>query len=345
MRREALNAHIRDRGLFFPLDPGVDATLGGMAATRASGTNAVRFGTMREVVLGLTVVTPSGEIVHTGGRARKSAAGYDLTALYLSSEGTLGVIAELQLRLFGIPEEIAAAVCQFPDLKSAVDAVILILQLGVPVARVELMDERQMEASIRFSGLEGFDTRPALFFEFHGAPAGVAEQIEQVRGVTGSFAASDLAWATTTEDRTRLWKARHDAYWTARRLTPGKETVVTDACVPISRLTDCIIESRAEAETQGFAATVIGHVGDGNFHMMIPFDPASRDERARAKGLAHSVARRAIAYGGTCTGEHGIGLHRIEVLAEQYGQATTLMGQVKRALDPHGIMNPGKIFA
>ena len=341
--REALNHHIRDQGLFFPLDPGANASLGGMAATRASGTNAVRYGTMREVTLGLTVVTPQGEIIRTGGRARKSAAGYDLTRLYIGSEGTLGIITELRLRLFGVPEAIAAASLQFPTLSQAVDAVVAVMQAQIPVARIELLDALQMQACIHYSKLSGFEAAPTLFVEFHGSPAGVAEQVEAVRDLTSAFGGSAFSFATATEDRNAMWKARHSAYHAARALAPGKDSFTTDACVPISRLAECIAESAAEAVELGLTAPIVGHVGDGNFHMLVLFDPADPQERARADRLADSVSRRAIRLGGTCTGEHGIGVHKLGVLAEEHGAgAVAVMQRIKAALDPHGIMNPGK---
>lgn len=341
--REALNHAIRDQGLFFPLDPGANATLGGMAATRASGTNAVRYGTMREVTLGLTVVTPQGEIIRTGGRARKSSAGYDLTRLYIGSEGTLGVITELQLRLFGIPETISAATVQFDSLAAAVETVMAVMQSQIPVARIELLDALQMEACIRWSKLDGFAARPTLFLEFHGSPSGVAEQIGQVRDLADAFGGSAFAFAHSTEDRNRLWRARHEAYHAARGLQPGKDSFATDACVPISRLADCIAESEAEAKALGLVTPIVGHVGDGNFHMLVLFDPADTEERARADRLAAGIAERAIRMGGTCTGEHGIGIHKLEALRLEHGDgAVAVMRGIKAALDPHGIMNPGK---
>jgi len=341
--REALNHAIRADGLFFPLDPGANATLGGMAATRASGTNAVRYGTMREVTLGLTVVTPQGKIIRTGGRARKSSAGYDLTRLYIGSEGTLGIITELQLRVFGIPETISAAQVQFETLSSAVEAVMAIMQIGVPMARIELLDAVQMGACIAWSKLSGLAAAPTLFLEFHGSPASVAEQIETVRGVIDDFGGSAFAFAHTTEARTTMWRARHEAYHAARGLAPGKDSFTTDACVPISRLADCIAESHAEAESLGLVVPIVGHVGDGNFHMMVLFDPADASERARADQLAESVSARAIRMGGTCTGEHGIGMHKLDALVSEHGVgAIAVMQAVKAALDPNGIMNPGK---
>jgi len=340
--REQVNAQLKGTGLFFPIDPGADATIGGMAATRASGTNAVRYGTMRENVLGLTVVTADGRIIRTGGRARKSSAGYDLTRLFVGAEGTLGVITEIQLRLYGVPEAIVSAVCQFPDLGSAVNTVIAAMQTGIPVARIELLDDVQMEACIRYSRLEGFEARPTLFFEFHGSPSGVQEQAEALQAITGEFRGSAYQWASQPEDRSRLWKARHAAFYAALALKPGTVGFATDACVPISRLADCILETRADIEETGLTAPIVGHVGDGNFHLIVLFDPNDRDERQRADALAHRVSLRAIRMGGTCTGEHGIGWHKLDVLAQEHGEAVDLMRAVKRALDPLNIMNPGK---
>ena len=340
--REQLNAELKGTGLFFPIDPGANATIGGMAATRASGTNAVRYGTMRENVLGLTVVTADGRIVKTGGRARKSSAGYDLTRLFVGAEGTLGVITEIQLRLYGVPEAIQAAVCQFPDLASAVNTVIVAMQTGISVARIELLDEVQMEASIRYSKLEGFALKPTLFFEFHGSEAGVREQSAAMQAASDEFGGSAYQWATKTEDRTRLWKARHDAYYAALAFKPGMTSFATDACVPISRLADCILETKVDVEKSGLTAPILGHVGDGNFHLVILFDAADPAQRERAEALAKGVSIRAIAMGGTCTGEHGIGWHRLDVLAQEHGEAVDLMRMIKRALDPRDIMNPGK---
>jgi len=340
--REQVNAELKGTGLFFPIDPGANATIGGMASTRASGTNAVRYGTMRENVLGLTVVTPDGRIIRTGGRARKSAAGYDLTRLFVGAEGTLGIITEIQLRLYGIPEAISAAVCQFPDLKSAVDTVIVAMQHGIPVARIELLDDVQMDVCIRYSKLEGYKAAPTLFFEFHGSDAGVQEQAEMMQGIAAEHGGSAFEWATRAEDRGRLWKARHAAYYASKACHPGKEAFATDACVPISRLADCVLESKADADATGLVAPIVGHVGDGNFHLTVLFDPASKAERAAAEGLAKRVSMRAIAMGGTCTGEHGIGVHKLEALVAEHGEAVELMQTIKRALDPRNIMNPGK---
>jgi len=340
--REQLNAELKGTGLFFPIDPGANATIGGMTATRASGTNAVRYGTMRENVLGLTVVTAGGKLVHTGGRARKSSAGYDLTRLFVGSEGTLGVITEIQLRLYGVPEAVSAAVCQFPDLASAVNTTIAAMQTGIPVARIELLDEVQMDMSIRYSKLEGFAVKPTLFFEFHGSPAAVREQAEAMQAVSDDFGGSAYQWATQAEDRTRLWKARHAAYYAALAYRPGMTGFATDACVPISRLADCIMETKKDVEASGLIAPILGHVGDGNFHLVILFDGASAEQRERAEALAHGVSLRAIAMGGTCTGEHGIGWHKLDVLEQEHGEALDLMRALKRALDPANIMNPGK---
>jgi len=340
--REGVNAELKGTGLFFPIDPGANATIGGMASTRASGTNAVRYGTMRENVLGLTVVTPDGRIIRTGGRARKSSAGYDFTRLYVGAEGTLGIITEIQLRLYGIPEAISAAVCQFPDLKSAVDTVIVAMQVGIPVARIELLDDVQMDVCIKYSKLEGFKPAPTLFFEFHGSQAGVQEQAEMMQGIAAEHGGSAFEWATRPEDRSRLWKARHAAYYASKACYPGKQAFATDACVPISRLADCVLESKADADSTGLVTPIVGHVGDGNFHLTVLFDPNSKEERAKAEGLAKRMSLRAIAMGGTCTGEHGIGVHKLEALVAEHGEAVELMQTIKRALDPRNIMNPGK---
>jgi len=339
--REQLNAELKGTGLFFPIDPGANATIGGMASTRASGTNAVRYGTMRENVLGLTVVTADGRIVHTGGRARKSAAGYDLTRLFVGAEGTLGIITEVQLRLYGLPEAISAAVCQFADLKDAVDTVIVAMQLGIPVARIELLDDVQMDACVRYSQLE-FDAKPTLFFEFHGTQAAVREQAETIESIAAEHGGSRFQWATAQEERSKLWKARHNAYYAALALAPGKQGFATDACVPISRLTECVLETKDDVAATGLIAPIVGHVGDGNFHLVVLFDPAKRDEREKAEGLAARASARAIRMGGTCTGEHGIGIHKLDALVAEHGDAISLMQAVKRALDPNNIFNPGK---
>jgi D-lactate dehydrogenase (cytochrome) len=340
--REQVNAELKGTGLFFPIDPGADATIGGMASTRASGTNAVRYGTMRENVLGLTVVTAEGRVIRTGGRARKSSAGYDLTRLFVGAEGTLGVITEIQLRLYGVPEAVAAAVCQFADLASAVNTVIAAMQTGIPVARIELLDDVQMDACIRYSKLEGFEAKPTLFFEFHGSAAGVREQSAAMQAVSDECGGSAYQWASQAEDRSRLWKARHAAYYAALALKPGTVGFATDACVPISRLAECILETRADIEQSGLTAPIVGHVGDGNFHLIVLYNRDDAAQRERADALAHRVSERAIRMGGTCTGEHGIGWHKLDLLAQEHGEAVDLMRAVKRALDPLGIMNPGK---
>jgi D-lactate dehydrogenase (cytochrome) len=297
---------------------------------------------MRENVLGLTVVAADGRIVRTGGRARKSSAGYDLTRLFVGAEGTLGVITEIQLRLYGVPEAISAAVCQYPELASAVNTVIAAMQTGIPVARIELLDEVQMDACIRYSKLEGFEAKPTLFFEFHGSAAGVREQTESMQAISDECGGGAFQWASQPEDRSRLWKARHAAYYAALALKPGTVGFATDACVPISRLADCILETRADIDQSGLVAPIVGHVGDGNFHLIVLYDRDDADQRARADALAHRVSLRAIRMGGTCTGEHGIGWHKLDVLEKEHGEAVDLMRAVKRALDPLNIMNPGK---
>jgi D-lactate dehydrogenase (cytochrome) len=341
--REVLNAHIRDTGLFFPVDPGANASIGGMASTRASGTNAVRYGTMRENILGLSVVTPDGRIVRTGSRARKSSAGLDLTHLYVGSEGTLGVITEIQLKLYGLPETIVAAVCQFNSLEGAVAAVVAALQSNLKMARIELLDEVQMRAAIRYSGLDYVET-PTLFLEFHGTPAGVQEEVEMMRAITADHGGGEFQFAERPEDRNRLWKARHNSYQAVMALSPGKNNMGTDACVPISALPACLLETKADIVASGLTAPIVGHVGDGNFHLGILFDPKDADETERAEALAFRTARRAIGMGGTCSGEHGVGLHKIVHMETEHGEGVALMKAVKWALDPNGIMNPGKLY-
>ncbi len=343
--RKRLNEHLRDTGLFFPIDPGADASLGGMAATRASGTNAVRYGTMRENVLGLTVVLADGRIIKTGGRARKSAAGYDLTRLFIGSEGTLGVITELQLRLYGIPEAISAAVCAFPSLADAVDVAIATIQSGIPVARMELLDELQMGACIAFSKLEGYRAAPTLFFEFHGTPRGVEEQADLVGAIAREHGGASFQWATRPEDRNRLWQARHDAAYAALSLRPGAGAWATDVCVPISCLAECVRETKRDLEEGGLLAPLVGHVGDGNFHLVYLVDPNDEAEMAKVEEHNRRMVMRAIAMGGTCTGEHGIGYGKAEFLRAEHGDdAVEVMRRIKRALDPHDLMNPGKIL-
>jgi D-lactate dehydrogenase (cytochrome) len=339
-----LNTALANTGVHFTVDPGADATIGGMAATRASGTTAVRYGTMRDLVLGLTVVLADGRVVHTGGRARKSSAGYDLTRLFVGSEGTLGVITELTLRLFGIPEAVSAAVCGFESLDGAVRTVITTIQLGIPVARIELLDGLQMRAVNRYSQLS-YPEKPTLFFEFHGTSAtGVAEHASAVQEMATENGGSGFQWATKTEERAKLWRARHDTLWAALALRPGSRPWVTDVCVPISRLTDCILETRRDLDTTSLVAPLVGHVGDGNFHLNILVDPQDSRELSEVKAFNARLIRRAQAMGGTCTGEHGVGLGKMAYLADEHGPALDVMRTLKRALDPHNLMNPGKMF-
>jgi len=342
--RNQLNNELRHQGLFFPIDPGADASLGGMAATRASGTNAVRYGTMRENVLGLTVVTAQGEIAQTGSRARKSSAGYDLTRLYVGSEGTLGVITELTLKLYPLPEAVSAAVCFFPSIDAAVQTTIQIIQMGVPIARCELLDANTVRA-VNLHDRLGLRESAMLLMEFHGSPASVAEQAATVQEIAREFGGEDFDWATTPEARSKLWTARHHAYLSALQTRPGCRCVTTDTCVPISRLAESINASVREVEEAGIPYFIVGHVGDGNFHLGYLIDPAKPAERETAERLSHQMVARALALEGTCTGEHGIGLHKQGFLVEEAGEATVaLMRTLKRALDPHNIMNPGKIF-
>ena len=340
--RKQLNEYLRDTGLFFPIDPGADASLGGMAATRASGTNAVRYGTMRENVLSLTVVLADGRVIRTARRARKSAAGYDLTRLFVGSEGTLGIITEVTVRLHGIPEAISAAVCAFPTIAAAVDTVILTIQSGVPVARIELLDEAQIDAINKYSKLD-HKVAPTLFFEFHGTPSGVAEQVESVKAIAGEHGGDDFRWATSPEQRSKLWQARHDAYYAALALRPGSKGWPTDVCVPISRLAECIAETKRDLAQSTIPSALAGHVGDGNFHLIFMIDPQSPEEIAEASRLNDRMVGRALAMEGTCTGEHGIGYGKMDFLLAEHGDAVSVMRSIKQALDPHDIMNPGKI--
>ncbi|HVF64664.1 MAG TPA: FAD-linked oxidase C-terminal domain-containing protein [Casimicrobiaceae bacterium] len=341
--RKALNAHVRDAGLFFPIDPGADASLGGMASTRASGTNAVRYGTMRENVLGLTVVLPDGRLIRTGGRARKSAAGYDLTRLFVGAEGTLGIITELTLRLYPVPDGMSAAVCAFPTVRDAVDAVIEATQVGIPLARVELLDTLTIGAINRYSKL-ALRESPTLWFEFHGTRSGVEEQARDMQSIATDHGGLDFEWSTRPEERTRLWQARHDAYFACLALRPGSRMIATDVCVPISRLADCIAETQADIAQMAMPIPLFGHVGDGNFHLMILVKPDDDREIEEAWDLNARLVRRALAMGGTCTGEHGIGLGKREFLVEEFGDAVDVMRGIKASLDPLGLFNPGKIF-
>jgi D-lactate dehydrogenase (cytochrome) len=340
--RKQLNEHLRDTGLFFPIDPGADASLGGMAATRASGTNAVRYGTMRDNVISLTAVMPDGQVIRTGGRARKSAAGYDLTRLLIGSEGTLGIITELTLKLHGIPEAISAGLCGFPSVEAACNAVIATIQYGIPVARIELLDALQIRACNAYSKLDLPETA-TLFVEFHGTPSGVAEQAETFGEIAAEHGGGDFRWETREEERVKLWQARHDAYWAVRALRPGVDTFATDACVPISRLADCVRETQEDLEELGLTAPIVGHVGDGNFHLSVLVDTADDSEMRAARELVGRIAERAIAMEGTCTGEHGIGQGKIAYLERELGPAVEVMRAIKRTIDPADIMNPGKI--
>jgi D-lactate dehydrogenase (cytochrome) len=344
VRREELNAHLRDQGLFFPIDPGANATIGGMASTRASGTNAVRYGTMREAVLSVTVVTANGRVIRTSRRARKSAAGYDLTRLFVGSEGTLGIITEVTVRLHAIPEAISAATCSFETIAGAVDTVVQSIQLGIPLARVEILDDMQIRAVNRWSNMD-LPELTTLFFEFHGSERYVAEQVETVRELANANGGGEFRWAERTEDRNALWKARHEAYYAAVNLRPGAVGWATDVCVPMSRLAECIIETKRDLGTSSVPATILGHVGDGNFHVVFSIDPANSAELEEVTAINHRLVRRALAMDGTCTGEHGIGLGKQDWLVEELGEAVDLMRSIKQALDPRGLLNPGKIFS
>ena len=343
--RKQLNDEIKSTGRFFPIDPGADASIGGMAATRASGTNAVRYGTMRENVLALEVVTAQGEAIRTGTRAKKSSAGYDLTRLFVGSEGTLGVITEVTLRIYPLPEAVSAAICSFPTIADAVTTVIQTIQIGVPIARVELIDGNSVRAVNQYAKLS-LREEPMLLMEFHGSPAGVKEQAETVQEIAREHRGADFEWADTPEERTRLWTARHNAYFAAVQSRPGCRCITTDTCVPISRLADALLDTVAEADESGIPYFLVGHVGDGNFHVGYLIDPNDDDERARAEALNHRVVQRAIALQGTCTGEHGVGLHKMGFLIDEAGAgAVAMMRTIKQALDPDNIMNPGKVFA
>jgi D-lactate dehydrogenase (cytochrome) len=341
--RKQLNEYLRDKGLFFPIDPGADASLGGMAATRASGTNAVRYGTMKDNVLSLKVVLANGEVITTARRAKKSAAGYDLTRLMVGSEGTLGIITELTLRLSGIPEAIAAGICPFPSVEAACNATILTIQSGIPVARIELLDEMQVKACNAYSKL-GLPETPLLLLEFHGTEASVAEQSARFGEIATELGGGPFDWATKAEDRTRLWQARHDGYWAVKALQPGATALATDVCVPISRLAECVTESQRDLAESRLVAPIVGHVGDGNFHMSLLIDLDDADQLKRAKAFLERLVDRALAMDGTCTGEHGIGQCKMKYLLAEHGEvALDTMRAIKRALDPLDILNPGKI--
>ncbi|MEN9586825.1 MAG: hypothetical protein RIT15_400 [Pseudomonadota bacterium] len=343
--RKALNEAIKHTGLFFPIDPGADASIGGMCATRASGTNAVRYGTMRENVLALEVVTANGEVIRTGTRAKKSSAGYDLTRLMVGSEGTLGIMTEITLKVYPLPEAISAAICSFPSIEAAVRTTIQIIQMGIPIARVELIDSNTVRMLNKYSKLN-LHEGAMLLMEFHGSPASVKEQAEAVQEIASDHSGQAFEWATTPEDRTRLWTARHNAYFAGVQSRPGCKVISTDTCVPISRLADCLLDSVAEADASGIPYFLVGHVGDGNFHFGYLLDPNNAQERETAEALNHKLVKRALSLEGTCTGEHGVGLHKMDFLIEETGAgAVSMMRAIKKALDPLGIMNPGKIFA
>ncbi len=342
--RKQLNQHLRNSGLFFPIDPGADASLGGMTATRASGTNAVRYGTMRENVLGLTVVTADGRIIRTGTRARKSSAGYDLTRLFVGSEGTLGIITEIQLRLYGVPEAISAAVCSFETMEGAVNTTISTIQMGIPVARIELLDEVQVDAINRYADFD-YALKPTLFFEFHGTEAWVKEQAEMVKEISTEEGGSDFQWSTREQEKQKLWEARHNAYYAALAMRPGSKGWATDVCVPISRLADCILETRSDIEESKLTVPLVGHVGDGNFHLLFLIDPENEEEELKLyQPLNDRLVERALRMGGTCTGEHGIGSGKIKYMEAEHGESLDLMRQIKQAFDPDNLMNPGKML-
>lgn len=341
--REDLNRHLRDSGLFFPIDPGANASLGGMAATRASGTNAVRYGTMRDNVISLTAVMADGRAIKTASRARKSSAGYDLTRLMVGSEGTLGIITSLTIRLAGIPQAISGGVCPFPSVEAACNAVIMTIQMGIPVARIELVNQLQMRAMIAYSKLN-YPESPCLFLEFHGSESGVAEQAETFGSIAQEFGGGPFLWTSVAEERNELWKARHNAYWSAQSLRPGAKALSTDVCVPISRLAECIAETEADIQRSGLIAPIVGHVGDGNFHVLVLMNPDDSAEIEAAEEFVTRLNARAIAMEGTCTGEHGVGQGKMGFLRQEIGDGVDFMQAIKQALDPNDIMNPGKIL-
>ncbi len=342
--RKALNAHIKDTGLFFPIDPGADASIGGMSATRASGTAAVRYGTMKENVLALTVVMADGRIVKTGRRTKKSSAGYDLTRLFVGSEGTLGVITEVTVKLYPQPEAMSAAVCCFPNMVAAANTVIQTIQLGVPIARCDFVDPLTVRALNNFSKTT-LEELPTVFFEFHGTESGVKEQAETVQAIAAEHGAQAFQWATKPEERSKLWQARHDAYFACLQLVPGCRIISTDVCVPISRLAECLAETEKDIAASGRMVPVLGHIGDGNFHLCIIVDPDNPKDIEVAEQMNHRLVERAIAMEGTCTGEHGIGFGKIDFMDAEHGAGVDVMRMVKRSMDPHNIMNPGKIVA
>jgi D-lactate dehydrogenase (cytochrome) len=343
--RGQLNKHLDELGtrLHFPVDPGADASLGGMVATRASGTSAVRYGTMSDNVLGLTVITADGTLVRTGSRARKSAAGYDLTRLFIGSEGTLGIITEITLKLARLPEAIAAAVCAFPTVADAVNTVIELMGAGVSVARIELLDELQMDAVNKYSGLD-YEVAPTLFFEFHGSANTVAESSKVAGSIAAAHGSGDFRYATDENERKRLWQARYDSYYAALSRRPGSVGYVTDVCVPITRLAECIAKTKSILAVSNLLASMLGHVGDGNFHVVFPLEPGNKDELVEAQQISDQIVDIALEMDGTCTGEHGIGIGKCAALEKEHGEAVNLMRAIKCALDPQNLMNPGKIF-
>ncbi len=342
--RKQLNRHLADTktGLYFPVDPGADASLGGMAATRASGSSAVGYGTMRENVLGLTVILADGRVIHAGGRARKSSAGYDLAHLFVGSEGTLGVITEVTLKLSKVPAAVSAAVCAFPDISTAVNVVIEIMSAGISMARIELLDEIQMGAINAYSAFD-YRASPTLFFEFHGSETSVEERVAAVRRIAGKNGSEDIRWATGQKERDRLWQARYDAYYASRTMRPGSVGYVTDVCVPVSRLADCILRTKEELKSTDLIAPLFGHVGDGNFHVVFLIDPNRPEELAEARQFGERIVNLALEMGGTCTGEHGIGMGKLAALEHEHGEGVEVMRAIKVALDPYDIMNPGKV--
>ncbi len=343
VNREQLNTYLRDTGLFFPIDPGANASIGGMASTRASGTNAVRYGTMKDNVLAVTAVTAKGEEIRTGRRARKSSAGYDLTRLFVGAEGTLGVLTSVTLRLQGIPEKIAGGVCSFETIKAACDAVIMTIQMGIPVARIELLDEVQIRACNAYSGL-GYEEKPTLFVEFHGTEETTALQSQQFAEIVGEFGSTDFKWTGDVQQRNALWKARHDAYWASRALAPHLDGLSTDVCVPISRLADCVVETQRDIRENDMLAPIVGHAGDGNFHVLVLFDGKDPESVIKTEAFVARLNRRALSMDGTCTGEHGVGQGKMSFLEEEAGAALDMMRTIKRSLDPDNIFNPGKLF-
>ena len=342
--RKQINEHLRDKGVFFPIDPGADASLGGMASTSASGTMAVRYGTMKSVVTGLTVVLPNGKIIKTGTRTKKTAAGYNLTNLFIGAEGTLGIITEIQLRLSPIPESIMSAVCQFPDLESAVLTAQEVIQYGVPIARIEMLNKDQMEISINYSNLENLEIKPTLFFEFHGSESSNKESIEIVEMLSNNNEGSEFKWAESVEERNKLWKARHEVYYSVKAQSNNIKVYTTDICVPISNLVDCIRFTEEEIKNYGFRAPMVGHVGDGNFHATIMYDPSKKESYKMIRDFSNKLVDKALSLDGTVTGEHGIGIQKKEYLLKQHPDNIPLMQAIKKTIDPNNIMNPGKVF-